>query len=125
MAALDAETAGVLKLRSNASWASLSSSLRTLKEARWSGGPLVVFFDQFENVFRDESLTREFRDLCLSARDLSDHLLIGFAWKTDLVGWTENHPYQLRDEIRTNATVLTLGPLGVQEVDTLLTRIRE
>ena len=125
LAALNAETVGVLELRSNASWASLPSALRTLKEARWLGGPLVVFFDQFENVFRDGALTREFRDLALSARDLSDHLLVGFAWKTDLIGWTESHPYQLRDEIRTNATVLTLGPLGVREVDTLLRRLEK
>ena len=125
VAALNAEEAGVLELGDDASWASLPSSLRTLKDALWSGGPLVVFFDQFENVFRDEALTREFRDLALSARDLSEHLLVGFAWKTDLIGWTENHPYQLRDEIRTNATVLTLGPLGVSEVDTLLRRLEK
>ena len=124
-AAQEAECKGVLALPSDASWASLPSALRTLRDAIWHGGPLVVFFDQFENIFRDESLTREFRDLALSARDLADRLLVGFAWKTDLVGWTENHPYQLRDEIRGNATVLTLGPLGPAEVDTLLRRLEK
>ena len=125
IAALNAAEVGVLELGDDASWASLPSSLRTLKDAQWFGGPLVVFFDQFENVFRDEALTREFRDLALSARDLSEHLLVGFAWKTDLIGWTESHPYQLRDEIRINATVLTVGPLGVSEVDTLLRRLEK
>ncbi len=124
-AAQEAELAGVLTLPSNASWGSLLSALRTLQDATWRGGPLVVFFDQFENVFRDETLTREFRDLALSSRDLADRLLVGFAWKTDLVGWTENHPYQLRDQIRSHATVLTLGPLGVTEVDTLLRRLEK
>lgn len=113
----------VLTLPVGASWATLQSALRTLKDAEWHGGPLVVFFDQFENVFRDEGLTREFRDLALSANEVSEHVVVGFAWKTDLVGWTESHPYQLRDEIRSSALVLPLGPLGVTEIDTLLRRL--
>lgn len=124
-AANEAAAAGVLELPSDASWASLPSALRTLRDSAWGGGPLVVFFDQFENVFRDEPLTREFRDLALAVRGLSDHLLVGFAWKTDLVGWTESHPYQLRDEIRAHATVLAIGPFGAREVDTLIRRLEQ
>ncbi|GAY15537.1 restriction endonuclease [Mycobacterium sp. shizuoka-1] len=122
-AAQEAALVGVLDLPANASWASLPSSLRTLSEAEWKAGPLIVFFDQFENVFRDEALTREFRDLALSTRETAGNLMVGFAWKTDLVGWTEGHPYQLRDEIRSSATVLALGPFGASEVETLLRRL--
>lgn len=122
-AAGEAASQGVLTLASDASWATLSSALRTLGTATWHHGPLVVFFDQFENVFRDESLTREFRDLALGAPELMGQLLVGFAWKTDLVGWTESHPYRFRDEIRANARVLMIGPLGVREIDTLLRRL--
>jgi hypothetical protein len=124
-AAQGAEDAGILVLPKDVSWATLPSALRTLSEASWKRGKLVVFFDQFENVFRDQELTREFRDLALSARDLADRILVGFAWKTDLVGWTENHPYQLRDEIRAHATILTLGPMGAPEIDTLLRRLEK
>ncbi|WP_341869887.1 restriction endonuclease [Micromonospora arida] len=123
-AANEAAEKNLLRLRPDASWASLASALRTLSEAEWLGkNPIVVFFDQFENVFRNEELTREFRDLALGARELSDRLLVGFAWKTDHVGWTESYPYHMRDEIRAGATVVPIAPLGAAEVDTLLRRL--
>jgi hypothetical protein len=126
-AATEAEATGLLKLSTDSSWATLASSLRSLAAATWSPdrGPLLVFFDQFENVFKDVALTREFRDLALGAREVSGRVIIGFAWKTDLVGWTEGHPYQLRDEIRANARLLTLEPLGAREVETLLKRLEK
>ncbi|MGW3762390.1 nSTAND1 domain-containing NTPase [Streptomyces sp. NPDC005131] len=125
-AAMEAEGKGLLALPEVTSWASLASSLRTLKSASWSASsPLVVFFDQFENVFRDEALTREFRDLALGSRDLSGKLLVGFAWKTDHVGWTESYPYQLRDEIRAGASTLSVGPMGASDIDTLLRRLEK
>jgi len=126
-AALEAERVGLLRLPADPSWATLASALRTLSDAAWNSDsrPLVIFFDQFENVFKDAELTREFRDLALGVREVSGPLIVGFAWKTDLVGWTEGHPYQLRDEIRAQATVLTLGPLGATEVETLLRRLEK
>jgi hypothetical protein len=124
-AARDAQERSVIRLSEDASWATLSSALRTLENAQWltEGGRIVVFFDQFENVFRDRTLTREFRDLALGARDLAGRVIIGFAWKTDHVGWTEGYPYQLRDEIRSGAHVISIGPLGATEVETLLRRL--
>ena len=126
-AAIEAEQANLLRLPKNQSWATLASAMRTLSDAIWqpSSGPLMIFFDQFENVFKDSDLTREFRDLALGIREVAGPLVVGFAWKTDLVGWTESHPYQLRDEIRGRSMVLTLGPLGAQEVDTLLRRLEK
>jgi hypothetical protein len=85
---------------------------------------LVVFFDQFENVFSDQRLTRDFRDLALGIKDTDAPVILGFAWKTDLVGWTEEHPYALRDQIRSSSQVLTLRPLGANEVTTLLQRLQ-
>ncbi len=124
-AAQRAAEEGVLVLPEDASWASLASAMGTLKDAQWNSGPLVVFFDQFENVFRYEDLTREFRDLAFSVNEQPGNVTVGFAWKTDLIGWTESHPYQLRDEIRGSASVLALGPFGVSEIDTLIRRLEK
>lgn len=124
-AALGAEKARILDLPETTSWGSLSSAVQTLATAVWKdgAGPLLVFFDQFENVFADETLTREFRNLALAVQHAELALVVGFAWKTDLVGWTEGHPYRLRDEIRSRAHVELLLPFGPSEIDTLLRRL--
>ncbi|MFE5672101.1 restriction endonuclease [Agromyces sp. NPDC056523] len=126
-AAEAASKAGVLTVTEDASWASLASAMRTLAASRWAAPSrrLLVIFDQFENVFRDENLTRDFRDLALLASDAAFPIVIGFAWKTDVVGWTEGYPYQLRDEIRQSARIVNLSPLGPSEIGTLLSRLEK
>lgn len=126
-AAVEAAGRGLLALPEDPSWATLTSALRTMARAEWGhqGATVLIFFDQFENVFRDPELTRAFRDLAVGIRELPVPLLVGFAWKTDLVGWTESHPYQLRNEIREAGTLFVVDPLGPSEVNTLLGRLEK
>jgi hypothetical protein len=104
----------------------LASAVDTIRDAVWTdvSKPLLVFFDQFENVFQSEVLTRSFRDLVLGAQSIDGPLIIGFAWKTDLVGWVEGYPYQLRDEIRSVAQTVVVEPFGSAEVGTILARLQ-
>ncbi len=124
-AATAAAERGILRLREDFSFASLQNAVQTLQSAEWlkPDAGLLVFFDQFENVFRDSRLTQEFRDLALSIRDITVPVFIGFSWKTDLVGLTENYPYRLRDDIRMSALVLNVEPFGPKEVGTVLGRL--
>jgi len=126
LAATRAARAGLIELTSDASWASTSSALNTLRRSRWlSDSRILLVFDQFENVFRDEALTREFRDLSFALADQDIPVLAGFAWKTDVVGWTEGYPFQLRDAIRNQGSVVNLGPLGPAEIGTILRRLEK
>ena len=126
-AALSAEAAGLVKLPPSATWATVAGALRSLEDAAWPkrDAPMLVFFDQFENVFKDPELTREFRDLALAATDRKSGLVVGFAWKTDYVDWTENHPFQLRDEIRGRASVIALDPFGAKDLEVILKRLEQ
>lgn len=122
--AIRASRAGLISLPPDCEWGSLAGAVRSLSLCTWQEtAPLLIFFDQFENAFRDGELTRGFRNLSLAVREVRQPVIIGFAWKTDLVGWTEAHPYQLRDEIRSNAHVFSITPLGAGEVDVLLRRL--
>ena len=121
-----ATAGGLLTPPAASSWASLSSAVATIQNADWHrSNPLLIFFDQFENVFLDEATTRQFRDLALLVRELSCNLLIGFAWKTDLVGWTESHPYRLRDDIRSVSTHIAVDLMGAKDIEALLRRLEK
>ncbi len=122
---LKAQKSKVLTLPSDPTFGTVSSSLETLKSSTFTKArPLCIFFDQFENVFQNPSLTREFRDLALGVLDVQAPLLIGFSWKTDFVAFTESYPYQLRDDIRSCATVFALPPFGPAEIGELIRRLQ-
>ncbi|MCK6109881.1 restriction endonuclease [Micrococcus luteus] len=113
-----------LELVADASWATVRGSVESLVRSNWSDGKrLTVIFDQFENVFSYPDVTTAFRDLALLSSENPEVLTVGFAWKTDYVGWTEGHPFRLRDQIRESSKVVPLEPLGKSEIDTILRRL--
>ncbi|MBF6067788.1 nSTAND1 domain-containing NTPase [Nocardia farcinica] len=122
----EAEEHGLIKFSENYSWASIKSAVDTIGNSEWMRqAPLLIFFDQFENVFQDEVITREFRDLAFLVNELKMPLIVGFAWKTDLVGWTESHPYRLRDEIRSVSTNISVDPMGARDIEALMRRLEK
>lgn len=60
---------------------------------------LFIFFDQFENIFYLLDVLQRIAHLCLKVADSSTNVILGFSWKTDLVGLTRDFPYRWRDII--------------------------
>jgi hypothetical protein len=85
---------------------------------------LLVFLDQFENVFFIPDALRRIRDLVLRLCDAQTNVVIGFSWKTDLIGLTSEFPYQLRDTISGCSKRITLETFSDVESNALLDRLR-
>ena len=89
------------------------------------GRVLFIFLDQFENVFfLNETLSR-IRDLFVKLVDAQTNVVFGFSWKTDLVGLTNEFPYQIRDTITSSSKRLGLNTFSDVETSTLLDRLSE
>jgi hypothetical protein len=84
---------------------------------------LVIFFDQFENVFHLLEVLSRLAQLCLKVRDAGSNVVLGFSWKTDLIGLTRDFPYRWRDTIIDACQVIRLPPFSDAEINALLNRL--
>ncbi len=81
---------------------------------------LFIFFDQFENVFHLLDLLSMLAQLNLKVADVGSNVVLGFSWKTDLVGLTREFPYRWRDTIIDCCEVYHLPPFSEKETNALL-----
>lgn len=84
------------------------------------GKLLVIFFDQFENIFHLPDVLSRLTRLCLKVADAGTNVVLGFSWKTDLVGHTRDFPYRERDAIIAACRVIHLSPFSENETNALL-----
>ncbi len=84
---------------------------------------LFIFLDQFENVFFLPDTLRRIRDLFLQLCDAQTNVVLGFSWKTDLVGMTGEFPYRLRDTIAEASKRIALSTFTEAETNGLLDRL--
>ena len=84
---------------------------------------LVIFFDQFENVFALPETAARVRDVFAKVLDAQTNVVIGFSWKTDLIGSTNDFPYQVRDTLSGGSQSVRLELFSKLESDALLERL--
>ena len=84
---------------------------------------MVVFFDQFENIFFQPSILSAIRTLLAKIAELQLNIVLGFAWKTDLAGMTEEFPYKLRDEITEKCIHIRIELFGEKEISAILNEL--
>ena len=86
---------------------------------------VFIFLDQFENLFFLHEALARIRDLYLRIQDTQTNLVLGFSWKTDLVGVTNEFPYRIRDNIRDSSKQINLSTFSNVETDALLNKLKE
>lgn len=84
---------------------------------------LVIFFDQFENIFYLSDVLKRIQDLYFKIQDSQSNIILGFSWKTDLVGSTNDFPYQTRDLIKNYSKKISLQTFSESETSELLNRL--
>lgn len=92
---------------------------------RESGKLLVIFLDQFENVFFLPEALRSIADILLKLCDRQTNIVLGFSWKTDLIGSTHEFPYQLRDAIAGSSKRIGLETFSERETTAILDKLKE
>ena len=90
-----------------------------------TGKVLFIFLDQFENMFFLTDALKRIRDLFIKVTDAQTNVVFGFSWKTDLVGSTNEFPYQIRDAIRNTSKRLGLDTFSDVETNILLDKLSE
>lgn len=86
---------------------------------------LFIFFDQFENIFEMPDTILRVRDLFARVLDKQSNIVLGFSWKTDLIGYTNDFPYHIRDMISAGSQPVRLEPFSDTESNALVDRLRE
>jgi hypothetical protein len=86
---------------------------------------LFIFLDQFENVFLLPDTLSSIRNSFLRVCDAQTNVVMGFSWKTDLIGLTNDFPYQMRDDIVGSSKRIPLPTFSEQETNALLERLRQ
>lgn len=85
---------------------------------------VFIFLDQFENLFFLPDVLKRIRELFLKVQDARTNVVLGFSWKSDLVGVTSEFPYQTRDTIADSSKRITLDAFSKEETDAFLEKLR-
>ena len=95
------------------------------KALEGQGKVLFIFLDQFENLFFLTDALSRIRDLFVKVVDAQTNIVFGFSWKTDLVGLTNEFPYQIRDTVTGSSRRVGLDTFSDIETNMLLDRLSE
>lgn len=104
----------------------LLSSLREAdKKLKARGKLLLIFFDQFENIFFVPDTLKHIKDLLVAISDQGWNICLGFSWKSDLIGTTTDFPYQTRDIIRTYSHHVGFEQFSESETNIILDKLSQ
>ena len=97
--------------------------LKMGEQRKAQGKALFIFFDQFENIFSLQETVARIRDLFVNVVDKQTNIVLGFSWKTDLIGSTNDFPYLIRESILQGSKSIRLERFSDAESTALLNRL--
>jgi len=103
----------------------METLLRVGKSLEAKNKVMFIFLDQFENIFSLTETLRPITDLLLRISDAQSGVVLGFAWKTDLIGSTHEFPYILRDNITAASERIDLDTFSDVETIALLNKLSQ
>jgi len=86
---------------------------------------LLIFLDQFENVFFLPDALSRIAGVFLKLCDSQTNIILGFSWKSDLIGLTNEFPYRTRDTLLGASKRISLQAFSEIETNALLDRLAE
>lgn len=86
---------------------------------------LLIFFDQFENLFHFPKILETIRNFFLKVCDLRSNIVIGFSWKLDQIGSLSEFPYKLRDDISNLCKPIKLSIFSENEKNEVIDKLGE
>lgn len=87
---------------------------------------LIIFFDQFENIFFKQEVFKRIRNLFLKICDAQTNVVLGFSWKNDLTGsMTDLLPFELQRDIMGSSQRLDLEPFSDIEMAAFLDKFSQ
>lgn len=81
---------------------------------------LIIFFDQFENVFYQQNLLEKVKNFAITLHERQYHIIAGFAWKSDLIGLIRDFPFRMQEDILGLAKIYHLEKFGEMETQSIL-----
>jgi len=89
------------------------------------GKLVIVFFDQFENVFFQADTLKHFKDMHLKLSNAQTNVVLGFSLKSDLGGAREAFDYELLKPITASSDHMVLDVFSKAEVNDFLEKLKE
>jgi hypothetical protein len=113
-----------LKLGGTSNPLSDSTLIPALDQLKREGKVIVLFFDQFEEIFAKQELAALFNDinlLCSAIDSAQENIVIGFSWKTDGTIPQDHPAYHMWQGLADRRKEFPLAPFNTTEVSSALT----
>jgi Novel STAND NTPase 1/Restriction endonuclease len=99
-----------------------------LSELKEHNKVLVIFFDQFEELFTKVELFsafEAFKNLCLEVDSLNENIVLGFSWRTG-ISFNDSHPaYHLWHDLSDKRKEFVVKPLNNKETSSMITKFEK